>query len=146
MSWTGNHICNSFRKELLEGRHDFTAAGHIFKLALYDADATLNAETTDYSVTNEVSGAGYLEGGLQINTVNPTLVNGVAVVDFADVLFPAVTIAARGALIYNTTTAPAQDTTNAIMVLDFGRVITRTAADLLIVMPTPDQINALLRL
>lgn len=144
MAWTGNHICNSFRQELLEAKHDFRS--HTFKLALYDEDATLNADTTDYSVTNEVSGTGYSAGGIALTVTAPTLSGGVAIVDFADAVYTTVTLSARGALMYNSTTEGGGGTTEAIMVLDFGRLITKTAANLTVVMPTADQINALLRL
>ena len=55
-----NAMCTSFKQELLQGQHNFTAStGHTFKLALYTSSATLDATTTDYSATNEVSGTGY---------------------------------------------------------------------------------------
>ena len=57
-------MCSSFKQELLQGKHDFTAStGHSFKLALFTSSATLGASTTDYSTTNEVSGTGYTAGG-----------------------------------------------------------------------------------
>ena len=41
-------IANSFKKQLLDGDMDFTAApaGDIFKIALYTSSATLNSATT----------------------------------------------------------------------------------------------------
>ncbi len=41
-------IANTFKKQLLDGDHDFTAtqAGDIFKIALYTSSATLNSATT----------------------------------------------------------------------------------------------------
>ena len=41
-------IANSFKKQLLDGDQDFTAApaGDIFKIALYTSSATLNSATT----------------------------------------------------------------------------------------------------
>jgi hypothetical protein len=47
-------ICNSFKKELLEGDHDFDSGADVFKLALYTSAATLNSATTVYTTTNEV--------------------------------------------------------------------------------------------
>ena len=39
-------VCSSFKKELLDGDHDFSSAGgDTFKLALYTSSATLNANT-----------------------------------------------------------------------------------------------------
>ena len=50
-------MCTSFKKELLEGKHDFNASsGDTFKIALYTSSATLGASTTDYSSSNEVTG------------------------------------------------------------------------------------------
>jgi hypothetical protein len=48
-------VANSFKKELLEGKHDFQfSGGDTFKLALYTSAATLNSATTVYTTTNEV--------------------------------------------------------------------------------------------
>ena len=57
MAFTGNYMCTSFKQELLQAQHDFTAStGHTFKLALYDNNASFTASTTDYTATDEVSG------------------------------------------------------------------------------------------
>ena len=40
-------ICNSFKQEILEAEHNFTAStGNTFNLALYDSDANLSKSTT----------------------------------------------------------------------------------------------------
>jgi len=56
-------ICNSFKKELLEGKHNFSSgSGDTFKIALFTSSASLGAATTDYSSSNEISnssGAAY---------------------------------------------------------------------------------------
>jgi hypothetical protein len=42
MAFTGNFMCTSFKQELLQAKHDFTAStGHTFKLAMYDNNASL---------------------------------------------------------------------------------------------------------
>ena len=147
MAFNGNQICTSFKAELLKALHDFTpSTGHTFKLALYDENATLNAETTDYTTDNEVVGTGYTAGGATLTTVEPASSGKVAFTDFADLVFSTVTLTARGALIYNTTTGGGADTTEAVMVLDFGMNRSKTAADLTITFPTPDAINAIIRL
>ena len=57
-------MCTSFKKELLEGKHNFlNSGGHTFKLALFTSSASLGASTTDFSSSNEVSGTGYSAGG-----------------------------------------------------------------------------------
>ena len=59
MAFTGNYMCTSFKKELLEGLHDFNASGgNTYKLALYDNTATLDATTTVYTTTGEISDPG----------------------------------------------------------------------------------------
>jgi hypothetical protein len=58
-------VCNSFKAQLLDGDHDFsTAGGDVFKLALYQSNAVLNATTTVFTSTNEVGDSGtYVSGG-----------------------------------------------------------------------------------
>ena len=47
MAITTNAICNSFKKQLLAGEHDFdSAGGDTFKLAMYTSAAVLGASTT----------------------------------------------------------------------------------------------------
>ena len=49
-------VCNSFKQEILEAEHNFTASsGNTFNLALYTSSATINKSTTAYSSTNEIS-------------------------------------------------------------------------------------------
>ena len=57
----------SFKKELYQAVHDFTT--DTFKIALYTASADLNEATTVYSVTNEVTGGGYVAGGIALTGV-----------------------------------------------------------------------------
>jgi hypothetical protein len=61
MAITTNAICNSFKKELLEAKYDFTAStGSKFKLAMYNSSATLGKSTTSFTTGGEVSSpAGY---------------------------------------------------------------------------------------
>jgi hypothetical protein len=74
MAFTGNYMCTSFKQELLQAQHNFTAStGHTFKLALYDNNASFTAATTDYTATNEVSASGsYSAGGGTLTNVTPT--------------------------------------------------------------------------
>ena len=66
-------LCTSFKQEILVGTHNFTAtSGNSFKLALYTSSATLNASTTAYSTSNEVSGTGYTAAGAALTSVTPT--------------------------------------------------------------------------
>lgn len=143
MAFSGNFMCTSFKKEILQGVHDFTAStGDTFKLALYTSSATLDASTTAYSVTNEASGTGYSAGGGTLTNVTPTTSGTTALTDFADLTFSAATITARGALIYNDTAAGDP----AVVVLDFGSDKTSTAGDFTIIFPTADASNAIIRI
>lgn len=142
MAFTGNYMCTSFKQELLQGVHNFSSTGgNTFKLALYDNNATFNATTTDYTATNEVSGAGYSAGGGTLTNVNPTTSGTTAFTDFADLTFAASTITARGALIYNSTAG-----TNSVLVLDFGSDKSSTNGDFTIIFPTADANNAIVRI
>ena len=94
-------MCTSFKKELLEGTHNFlNSGGSTFKLALYTSSATLGASTTAYATTNEVSSSGYSAGGSALTRVDPTTSGTTAFTDFADLTFSTATITANGALIY----------------------------------------------
>lgn len=119
-------FCASFKKQLLEGVHDFrTAGGNTFKVALYTEAANLNATTTAYTTTGEIVPAegeiiagGYVTGGATLTNIGPTQYNLAGVCSFESVTWTG-QIAARGALIYNTT--PLHTYTNpACVVLDFG--------------------------
>jgi hypothetical protein len=149
MAFTGNYMCTSFKNELLYGVHDFDAStGDTFNIALYDSNATLDASTTAYSATDEVSGTGYSAGGQALTNVNPTTSGTTAFTDFADETFTTATITARGALIYNTTpnTTSISVSNPSVVVLDFGADKTSTAGDFTIVFPTADASNAIIRI
>ena len=139
-------MCTSFKKELLEGKHNFTNGQHTFKLALFTSSASLGAATTDYSTSNEVSGTNYTAGGGALTNVTPTSSGTTALTDFADKTFSNATITANGAMIYNTTTAGGSGTTDAVIILAFGGDKTSTAGDFTIQFPTADASNAIIRI
>ncbi len=143
MAFTGNFLCTSFKVELLEGVHDFTTGtGDTFKIALYTSSATLDASTTAYSATNEVSGTGYTAGGEALTNVSPTSSGTTAFIDFADVTWSSATITARGALIFKDSASGDPS----VVVLDFGADKTSTAGDFTVVFPTADASNAIIRI
>jgi len=148
MAFTGNFMCTSFKKELLEGGHNFLASGgDTFKIALYDNNASFTAATTDYTATNEVGNSGsYSAGGGTLTNVNPSSSGTTAFTDFDDITFTSATITARGALIYNTTEGAGTGTTNTVVVLDFGADKTSTSGDFQIAFPTADSSNAIIRI
>jgi hypothetical protein len=148
MAFNGNFMCTSFKKELLEGGHDFkNSGGDTFKIALYDNSASFTAATTAYTTSNEVSNSGsYSAGGGTLTRVDPTTSGTTALTDFADITFTSATITARGALVYNTTEGGGSGTTNTVVVLDFGADKTSTAGDFQIAFPTADASNAIIRI
>jgi hypothetical protein len=140
-------LCTSFKKELLERKHDFNAtSGHTFKIALYTSSADLGAATTDYSTSNEVVGTGYTAGGIALTNIDPTSSGTTAFIDFADATWASATITAAGALIYNTTTDGGSATTNAVAVISFGGDKTSTNGDFVIQFPAADASNAIVRI
>ena len=139
--------CTSFKKELLERKHDFNAtSGHTFKIALFTSSATLGASTTNYTTSNEVVGTGYTAGGTALTNIDPTSSGTTAFIDFADATWPSATITAAGALIYNTTTDGGSATTNAVAVISFGGDKTSTNGDFVIQFPAADASNAIVRI
>ena len=140
-------LVTSFKKELLERKHDFNAtSGHTFKIALYTSSATLGASTTDYSATNEVVGTGYTAGGTALTNIDPATSGTTAFIDFADATWPSATITAAGALIYNTTSDGGTGTTDAVAVISFGGDKTSTNGDFVVQFPVADASNAIVRI
>ena len=143
-------VANSFKKELLEGKHDCQySGGDTFKLALYISTATLNSSTQNYTTSGEVPNSGqYAAGGGTLVKPNPStsVASGVAIVDFNDLSFTGVTITARGAVIYNTTTGAGTNTTDAVCVLDFGADKTATSGTFTIQFPNFTTSAAILRI
>ena len=147
MAFTGNAMCTSFKKELLEGKHDFTNGQDVYKLALYTNSASFTAATTAYTSSNEVSNSGsYTAGGGALTNVTPTTSGTTALTDFADKTYTSATITARGALIYNTQAGGGSGTTNTVVVLDFGSDKSSTSGDFQIVFPTADASSAIIRI
>jgi hypothetical protein len=135
-------MCTSFKLALLDGEMDFSSdTTQVFKIALYTSSATLGAATTAYSVTNEISGTGYVAGGNTLTVVAPTTSGTTALLDFADTTWSTATITARGALIYQS-----GGTNPAVAVIDFGADKISTAGDFTIQFPVADAANAIIRI
>ena len=136
-------MCTSFKKELLEGVHNFkNSGGNDFKLALYTSSATLGASTTAYTTSNEACGTNYTAKGASLTRVDPSLSSTTALTDFADLTFSNATVTARGCLIFNDTASGDP----AVCVLDFGGDKTSTAGDFTIQFPAADASNAIIRI
>lgn len=125
----------SFKAELYEGVHNFLTDE--LWIALYTASADLNADTTIYSTSNEVTGTGYVAGGIQLTGVTINTSGSTAYVNFNNAAFSA-SVTARCALIYNKTQG-----NKSIAVLDFGS--DKTSASFTITMPSNTASAALIR-
>ena len=134
-------LCLSFRTELLGGIHDLDTDA--IKMALFTSSATLDASTTAYSSTDEVSdvGTNYTAGGNTMTNPVISLDGTTAIVDFDDVAWSNASFTARGALIYNSSKA-----NRAIAVLDFGADKTSTNGDFTVIMPAAAAATAIIRI
>lgn len=149
-------MCTSFLGELMTATHNFgaspiraAATADTFKAALYLASATLNASTTVYSATGEVSGTNYSAGGVTItNATAPTATNAstTAGVGYwtpsASIVYTTVTLTTSfdTVFIYNST-----QSNKAISVHTFTAQ-TITAGTFTLTMPSNTTTTALLRL
>ena len=149
-------MCTSFMGELFTATHNFgtaptrgTSAADTFKAALYYTTATLNASTTAYSVTGEVSGTNYTAGGVSVTngnapaSTNSSVTAGVAYwTPSASFTYTNVTISTAfdTVLLYNST-----QSNKAVSVHTFGSQ-TVTAGTFTLTMPSNTTSTALLRL
>lgn len=138
----------SFKVELLQAVHNFgPTSPNTFKIALYTASADINASTTVYSTTNEVTGTGYTAGGntLVIST-SPTSGNNssnipTAYISFTNTSWTSASFTARAALIYNSS-----QSNKSVAILDFGTDKTVSNDTFQIIFPTPDANSAIVRI
>ncbi len=139
-------ICNSFKQEILEAEHNFTAStGNTFKIALYTSSATLSASTTAYSSSNEItnsSGTAYTAGGEALTSVTPTLDSSTAVCDFSDVSWTSASFTANGCLIYN----DSHSTDAAVCAVAFGGDKTVSSGTFTVQFPAAAATTAIVRI
>ena len=139
-------VCNSFKTEVLQGIHNFTASsGNTFNLALYTSSATLNKSTTAYSSTNEISntsGSAYSAKGKALTSVTPALSTDTACCDFNDISWTSASFTANGCLIFNDSASGDP----AVCAIAFGSDKTVTSGTFTIQFPTADADNAILRI
>jgi hypothetical protein len=107
--------CTIFKYNLLNGLENFTGTSpYVYNIALYNADASLDATTVAYSTTNEVIGSGYIAGGNTLVIIPPAYSGATAYVSFNNSTWTNANFVCRGALIYNATTNAA------IAIINFG--------------------------
>jgi hypothetical protein len=117
MAFTGNWTTNTFKTGLMNGTFNFTSG--TYYMALYTNTASLDATTTAYTATGEVSASGYTAGGLALTIAQtPTIGNqtgaATSYISFSNAVW-ASALTARGALIYLSGSG-----NPAVCVLDFG--------------------------
>ena len=144
-------MCTSFKGELLTATHNFgtaptrgVATADTFKAALYLASATVNASTTAYSSTNEVTGTNYTAGGATVTNATAPATSGTTAywTPSASITYTNVTLSTAfdTMLMYNST-----QSNKAVAVYTFGSQ-TITAGTFTLTMPTNDATTGLLRL
>jgi len=134
--------CTGFAQNLLKGVENFnTGSPYTYKIALYNANASLDNTTTAYSSANEVVGTGYTAGGkaLTPTTISVDNTNNVSYVSFNNAVWTPASFTCRGALVYNSTTGAA------CFVLNFGSDKTCTSS-FTVTFPAATSSTAILRI
>ena len=126
----------SFKAEVYQAVHDLLT--DTIKIALYTANANLDADTTVYSTSEEVVASGYTAGGEVMTGVALNTSGYTVYVNWANVSW-STSVTARCALIYN-----ASQGNKSIAVLDFGSDKTSTDT-FTITMPANTATSALIR-
>ena len=142
-------IARSFLTDIMSAQH---AAANSYKMALYDANATLDQNTANYTSkagtgNNELAAAnGYNTAGAAMANytvaLNGTGANITACLTFNNVTWGTASFTARGCMIYNDTLAGK----NTVAVFDFGNNITGGGGNFTVNMPVADFNNALVRI
>jgi hypothetical protein len=149
-------MTTSFLGEVLTATHNFGVApiraattADTFKAALYLASATVNAASTVYTSTGEVTGAGYTAGGVNVtNGTAPIATNSSATAGVgywtpsASIVYTGVTLSTAfdAMMMYNST-----QSNKSVAVFTFGSQ-TITAGNFTLTMPANTTSTALLRL
>jgi len=144
-------MTTSFKSEILTATHNFGTApiraattADTFKAALYLTTATVNATTTVYSSTDEVTGTNYTAGGVTVTNATPPTTSGTTAywTPSASITYTNVTLttAFDAVLIYNSSQSD-----KAVSVHTFGSQ-TITAGTFTLLMPTNAAGTALLNI
>ena len=121
-------MCTSFKSEILQEVHQLET--DTIKIALYTSSASLDATTTAYSSSNEVSGTGYTATGVTLTSTAVSTTGTTAHFDADDPTWTSASFTANGALIYNSS-----NSNKAIAVLAFGGDFTVAGGTFKIVFP-----------
>jgi hypothetical protein len=139
-------ICNSFKQEILEAEHNFTAStGNTFNLALYDSGADLSKTTTAYTSSEEItntSGSAYSAKGNALTSVTPVLDSDTAICDFANTSWTSASFTARGCLIFN----DSHSSDASVCAIDFGGDKTVTSGTFTVEFPAAAAATAIIQI
>ena len=137
-------ICNSFKQEILEAEHNFTAStGNTFNLALYDSGADLSKTTTAYTTSEELAASGgYSAKGNALTSVTPVLDSDTAVCDFSNTSWTSASFTARGCLIFNDSHA----SDASVCAIDFGGDKTVTSGTFTVEFPAAAASTAIIQI
>ena len=126
----------SFKAELYQGTHNLLS--DTLKMALYTSFASLNADTTVYTTTGEITGTGYTAGGNLVTGATVNTSGYTAYVSFNKVIWTNSSLMARCALLYNVSKG-----NKSICVIDFGS--DKSQVNFTITMPANTSTSALIR-
>lgn len=148
MAGTTTAMCTSFKSEVMQALHNFTAStGNTFKIALIKVSptGTYGAASTNYSNitgnSDEVSGTGYTAGGATLTNVTPTTSGTTAYTTFSpNPSWTSATFSTTACMIYNSSSS-----NRSVSTYDFGGTQTVTGGTFTVVMPTADASNAVIR-
>jgi hypothetical protein len=145
-------LTNSFKTELLRGRHNFdtsgaSPAGSVFKIALYNSSAALGTTTTAYTTTEELATAtGYTRPGNTLTNTGVGITTVTSFTDFSDTSWTSASFTCRGCLIYNSSTITGLTANAAVCSIDFGGDKTVSSGTFTIQFPTNDASDAIIRI
>jgi hypothetical protein len=105
-------LCRSYKAEVMDGVHSLSDE---YRMALYTAEANLDAGTEVYNSAGEVEGRGYAAGGMVLTGISSGFSGNAAIINFDQPEWRQATFEAAGALVYN-----ASKDNRAVAALSFG--------------------------
>jgi hypothetical protein len=130
-------LTTSFKGQLPLAVHDFTT--DTMKMALYVSTASLGSDTTVYTTNGEITGTGYVAGGVVLTGVTVLTYSTTVYINFDNPAW-AGALTARGGLIYN-----ASKGNKSVATINFGADKTSTTT-FTVQMPANTYTSALIRI
>lgn len=135
-------ISKAFKQQIMMGVHGANSnPAKTYKMALFTASASLDANTVDYTTSNEVSDANYTAGGATCANYTTSLDGTTAVLTFNNVTWANSTFTARGCMIYSNNA-----NNNVVGVWDFGNNVTGGGGNFTVNMPVANNTTGLVRI